>query len=178
MLCDRSKQGARGLWNSLPSVYRRSLLYRFWAAYASVIPEKRHRAVGKETGKHQSYWTLPIILCVKEFSSSSLNSIFKKARKSHWCYWYFYSSLQCLLQAWASLSLHITTTRWKNGYKEVDRYIVLRKPHLWKLRLRKQCCQKRMRTGKCQRPDWLGDDDGEPLETNRHRIAMNVLIRS
>lgn len=35
-------------------------------------------------------------------------------------------------------------------------------------------------------PDWeppmpptdLIFDDGEPLETNRHRIAMNVLIRS
>ncbi len=44
---------ARGLWDSLPGVYRQcAIAYTdFWAAYAAVLPSKRHRAVGKETGK-------------------------------------------------------------------------------------------------------------------------------
>jgi len=50
---DRSKQGAKGLWNSLPSVYHQcAICYTdFWASYENVIPENRHRAVGKESGK-------------------------------------------------------------------------------------------------------------------------------
>jgi len=50
---ERSEQGARQLWNSLPSVYRQcAVAYTdFWAAYGCVFPKKRHKAVGKETGK-------------------------------------------------------------------------------------------------------------------------------
>lgn len=50
---DRSRQGAQDLWNSLPAVYRQcALAYTdFWKAYALVFPQKRHRAVGKDTGK-------------------------------------------------------------------------------------------------------------------------------
>jgi len=50
---DRSEVGARKLWHSLPSVYRQcAVAYSdFWAAYVGVIPSKRHRAVGKQTGK-------------------------------------------------------------------------------------------------------------------------------
>ena len=50
---ERSEMGARGLWDSLPPVYRQcAVAYSdFWAAYACVFPSKRHRAVGKETGK-------------------------------------------------------------------------------------------------------------------------------
>lgn len=50
---DRSREGARKLWQSLPSVYRQcALCYSdFWEAYEQVIPSKRHQAVGKETGK-------------------------------------------------------------------------------------------------------------------------------
>ncbi len=49
----RSEEGAKGLWNSLPPVYRQcAVCYTdFWAAYAKVIPNKRHKAVGKESGK-------------------------------------------------------------------------------------------------------------------------------
>lgn len=49
----RDKAGARGLWASLPPVYRQcAVAYTdFWEAYAAVFPTKRHRAVGKETGK-------------------------------------------------------------------------------------------------------------------------------
>jgi len=50
---EHSEVGARKLWQSLPSVYRQcAVAYSdFWAAYAGVIPSKRHRAVGKQTGK-------------------------------------------------------------------------------------------------------------------------------
>lgn len=49
---DRSKDGALGLWNSLPAVYRQcAVAYTdFWDAYKSVFPASRHKAVGKETG--------------------------------------------------------------------------------------------------------------------------------
>ena len=58
-LGDRSRQracthvGARKLWQSLPSVYRQcAVCYSdFWEAYEQIIPSKRHRTVGKETGK-------------------------------------------------------------------------------------------------------------------------------
>lgn len=50
---DRSIQGARGLWNTLPGVYRQcAVAYTdFWNAYSLVFPNKRYKAVGKETGK-------------------------------------------------------------------------------------------------------------------------------
>ena len=43
----------RKLWESWPPVYRQcAIAYTdFWAAYGAVLPSKRHRAVGKETGK-------------------------------------------------------------------------------------------------------------------------------
>jgi IS1 family transposase len=49
----RDEKAARQLWNSLPPVYRQcAVAYTdFWAAYAAVLPSKRHRVVGKETGK-------------------------------------------------------------------------------------------------------------------------------
>ena len=49
----RDESAARKLWNSLPSVYRQcAVAYTdFWNAYGAVLPIKRHRAVGKETGK-------------------------------------------------------------------------------------------------------------------------------
>ena len=50
---DRDEVAARELWSSLPPVYRQcAVAYTdFWAAYAMVIPRKRHQAVGKETGQ-------------------------------------------------------------------------------------------------------------------------------
>jgi insertion element IS1 protein InsB len=48
----RTKRTARKLWASLPPMYRQSAIAYtdFWEAYAAVIPAKRHRPVGKETG--------------------------------------------------------------------------------------------------------------------------------
>jgi len=50
---DRSRKSAQALWDSLPPVYRQCAVYYtdFWEAYKNVIPSKRHRAVGKESGK-------------------------------------------------------------------------------------------------------------------------------
>jgi IS1 family transposase len=44
---------ARQLWESLPAVYRQcTFCYTdFWDAYACVLPSKRHRPVGKESGQ-------------------------------------------------------------------------------------------------------------------------------
>jgi len=50
---DRSRASAKKLWASLPAVYRQcAVAYTdFWVSYEKVIPCKRHRAVGKETGQ-------------------------------------------------------------------------------------------------------------------------------
>ena len=52
-LGDRSRQSAKKLWASLPGVYRQcAVAYTdFWESYKTVIPSKRHRPVGKETGQ-------------------------------------------------------------------------------------------------------------------------------
>ena len=49
----RDQGGAQGLWDSLPPVYRQcAVSYTdFWSAYGTVFPEKRHKAVGKDSGK-------------------------------------------------------------------------------------------------------------------------------
>lgn len=49
----RDAATARQLWESLPAVYRQcAVCYTdLWEAYAAVLPSKRHRAVGKESGQ-------------------------------------------------------------------------------------------------------------------------------
>ena len=49
----RDRAGAEALWKSLPPVYRQcAVCYTdFWSAYEQVLPQNRHRAVGKESGK-------------------------------------------------------------------------------------------------------------------------------
>jgi len=49
---DRTRKSARKLWASLPEIYQQSaFVYTdYWQAYKTVIPPKRHKAVGKETG--------------------------------------------------------------------------------------------------------------------------------
>ena len=50
---DRSRKSAQALWDSLPGVYRQcaKVYTDYWEAYQTVIPSKRHEAVGKESGK-------------------------------------------------------------------------------------------------------------------------------
>ncbi len=49
---DRSRKLARKLWESLPPRYRQCAKFYtdYWEAYETVIPSKRHFAVGKESG--------------------------------------------------------------------------------------------------------------------------------
>lgn len=49
----RDLKGAQGLWDALPPVYRQcAVCYTdFWSAYERIFPSKRHKAVGKKTGK-------------------------------------------------------------------------------------------------------------------------------
>jgi insertion element IS1 protein InsB len=49
----RNEVSAQCLWDSLPGVYRQcAMAYTdFWAAYAAILPSKRRRVVGTETGK-------------------------------------------------------------------------------------------------------------------------------
>src|SRR6266851_1511792 len=49
----RDKTTAEELWHSLPPEYRqRAVCFTdFYQVYARVLPSKRHRATGKETGK-------------------------------------------------------------------------------------------------------------------------------
>lgn len=49
----RTKATARKLWASLPAVYRQcAVCYSdYWQAYAAILPSKRHRACGKESGE-------------------------------------------------------------------------------------------------------------------------------
>jgi len=50
---NRDYIGAKGLWDSLPPVYRQcAVAYTdFWSAYDKIFPQKRHKSVGKESGK-------------------------------------------------------------------------------------------------------------------------------
>jgi insertion element IS1 protein InsB len=50
---DRSEAGARGLWESIPEAIRQKAQFYsdFRDAYTKVLPQERHEAVGKETGK-------------------------------------------------------------------------------------------------------------------------------
>ena len=49
----RDQESAKGLWESLPPVYRQcAVSYTdFWSSYETVLPSKRHRAVGKQSGQ-------------------------------------------------------------------------------------------------------------------------------
>src|SRR5690349_16504050 len=53
---DRSAETCQKRWDSLPPDYRkRAIGYPdFWAAYQAVLPSKRHRPVGKDTGETDS----------------------------------------------------------------------------------------------------------------------------
>ena len=59
MIGDRSMATCRKLWRAIPKHYRTGTCYSdFWSAYAAVVPEEQHEAVGKETGEtaHVERW--------------------------------------------------------------------------------------------------------------------------
>jgi IS1 family transposase len=56
---DRSEKTCRALWHAIPAIYRSGRCSPdFWHASQVVIPEKQHRAVGKEKGEtaHVECW--------------------------------------------------------------------------------------------------------------------------
>ncbi|MEG4280879.1 IS1 family transposase [Microcoleus sp. MON1_C1] len=71
----RDEAGARGLWDSLPTVYRQcAVSYTdFWSAYGIVFPKKKHRAVGKDTGQ-TNY--------IERFNNTLRKKIFRLGRKT------------------------------------------------------------------------------------------------
>ena len=50
---DRDRIAAKKLWDSLPPVYRQcaTCYTDFWEAYQGILPSKRHKAVGKDSGQ-------------------------------------------------------------------------------------------------------------------------------
>ena len=59
MIGDRSEATCRKLWQRIPKWYRTGTCYsEFWKAYAAVIPDEQHEAVGKESGEtaHVERW--------------------------------------------------------------------------------------------------------------------------
>ena len=54
-----ARKTCQRLWEAIPDSYRHGHCFTdFWAAYAAVIPEEQHTAVGKETGEiaHVERW--------------------------------------------------------------------------------------------------------------------------
>ncbi len=99
---DRSKQGARGLWNSLPSVYLQyAICYTdFWVSYENVIPKKCHRSVGKESGKtsHIERFNNTMRQRISRLVRSTLS--FSKTLENHiGAIWYFIHHYNACLQA-------------------------------------------------------------------------------
>ncbi|MEO0806107.1 MAG: IS1 family transposase, partial [Cyanobacteria bacterium J06643_4] len=89
---DRSRQGARSLWDALPSVYRQcAVCYTdFWEAYETVLPSKRHRAVGKDSGQtnHIERFNCTLRQRVSRLVRKSL-SFSKKLENHIGAIWYF-----------------------------------------------------------------------------------------
>ncbi len=88
----RDESGARGLWASLPAVYRQcAVTYTdFWAAYAKIFPDTRHRTSGKETGKtsHIERFNCTLRQWVSRLVRKTL-SFSKKLENHIGAIWYF-----------------------------------------------------------------------------------------
>ncbi len=108
----RGKAGAKGLWQSLPTVYRQcAVLYTdFWKAYAEVFPSKRHQAVGKSSGRTNHIERFNCTLRQRTGPEGAALSktarftpcpqhvvVLKKAGEPHWCYLDLRSPLQRIL---------------------------------------------------------------------------------
>ena len=84
---DRSREGAQGLWEALPPVYRQcAVAYTdFWSAYDHIFPSKRHHSVGKESGQTSliERFNCTLRQRVSRLVRKTL-SFSKKERESHW----------------------------------------------------------------------------------------------
>ena len=88
----RDTDGARALWNSIPSQYQHNAFTftDFWQAYQAVFPAERHLAVGKETGKtnHIERFNNTLRQRVSRLVRKSL-SFSKKLENHIGAIWYF-----------------------------------------------------------------------------------------
>ncbi len=94
---ERSRNGAQGLWQSLPALYRQcAVCYtEVFVAYEEILPESRHRAVGKKSGKTNLIERFNCTLRQRVSRKRQKNPIlFQKARKPHRGYLVFHPSLQ------------------------------------------------------------------------------------
>ena len=95
----RDYSGAKALWLSLPAVYRQcSICYTdFWEAYGQIFPSKRHKAVGKETGKtsHIERFNCTMRQRIARLVRKTLS--FSKKLENHigaiWYFEHYYNSL-------------------------------------------------------------------------------------
>lgn len=104
----RCRNSAKKLWSSIPAIYRQcAVCYTdFWEAYKEVLPSKRHKAVGKETGKTSYIERFNNTRSATSRQISSENFIIlKKVGQSHWSCLVLYSSLQCLTSS-LTITIH------------------------------------------------------------------------
>ena len=102
---DRSPEGAQALWASLPPLYRQSAVSStdFWASYETVLPSKRHRAVGKESGQtnHIERFNCTLRQWVPRLVRKTLS--FSKKLANHigaiWYFIHYYNAMLPIKQA-------------------------------------------------------------------------------
>ncbi len=81
---DRGERTCRRLWQRIPEEYKRGCCYSdLWEAYRVVIPEKRHEAVGKESGElaHVERWNNTLRQRLARFVRKTLS--FSKSDEMH-----------------------------------------------------------------------------------------------
>ncbi len=84
VLGDRSVDTCQRLWNAIPPAYRRCRTYTdFWRAYQTVLPNRTHHPVGKETGQtaHRERWYNTLRQRVARFVRKTLP--FSKSETNH-----------------------------------------------------------------------------------------------
>ena len=81
----RTAATAQHLWDSLPPDYRMcAVCYTdFWHVYALILPSKRHKAVGKETGHTSHIERLNNTLRQRVSRLSRKTLSFSKKRENH-----------------------------------------------------------------------------------------------
>ena len=94
--CSRCPQIVGILTACLPPMCH--CLYRLLAAYRAVLPSKRHRAVGKETGKTSYPIAIQQHVETTGISARAKNLIlFQIVGKLHWCRLVLHPSLQYII---------------------------------------------------------------------------------
>ncbi len=92
---DRSEEGAKGLWDSIPAAYRDIAIFYsdFWDAYGLVFPKARHFAVGKESGKTNHIERFNGTVRARVSRLVRLSYAFSKKLENHlWAIWNFIHS--------------------------------------------------------------------------------------